>query len=63
MKIKIIATLLSVVLLQNVMAQAPEQPYQGVVGKTLGESKEYWIPPVKADSGAPNIVWIILDDV
>jgi arylsulfatase A-like enzyme len=39
------------------------QPYQGVVGRTLAESKEWWPAPVKAPAGAPNVVWILLDDV
>src|SRR6202161_3440624 len=39
------------------------QPYQGVVGRTLSESKEWWPEPVKAPAGAPNVVWILLDDV
>ncbi len=39
------------------------QPYQGVVGKTLADSKEWWPEPVKAPAGAPNVVWILLDDV
>ena len=39
------------------------QPYLGVVGRTLAESKEWWPEPVKAPSGAPNVVWILLDDV
>src|SRR5580698_7408783 len=39
------------------------QPYQGVVGRTLAESKEWWPQPVKAPAGAPNVVWILLDDV
>jgi arylsulfatase A-like enzyme len=39
------------------------QPYQGVVGRTLADSKEWWPEPVKAPAGAPNIVWILLDDV
>jgi arylsulfatase len=44
--------------------QAQEaQPYQGVVGRTLAESKEWWPEPVKAPAGAPNVVWILLDDV
>ena len=48
----------------NVHAQNPaEQPYQGVIGKTLSESKEWWAPVPKAPAGAPNIVWILLDDV
>jgi len=46
----------------SVHAQAI-QPYQGVVGRTLAESKEWWPEPVKAPAGAPNVVWILLDDV
>ena len=42
---------------------APQQAYQGVVGKTYAESKEWWPAPVKAPAGSPNIVWILLDDV
>ena len=30
------------------------QPYQGVVGRTLAESKEWWPEPVKAPAGAPT---------
>ncbi len=41
--------------------QAPA--YQGKVGRTLAESKEWWPEPVKAPAGAPNVVWILLDDV
>jgi arylsulfatase A-like enzyme len=44
-------------------AQAPEHGYQGVVGKTLAESKEWWASPPKAPAGAPNILWVLLDDV
>jgi hypothetical protein len=39
------------------------QPFQGVVGRTLAESKEWWPEPVKAPAGAPNVVWILIDDV
>ncbi|MFV8326218.1 arylsulfatase [Flavobacterium sp. ZS1P14] len=41
----------------------PDANYKGVIGKTLAESKEYWPEPVTAPKGAPNVVWIILDDV
>jgi len=41
----------------------PAPAYQGVVGKTLAESKEWWPEPVTAPKGAPNVVWILLDDV
>lgn len=44
-------------------ALAGEQPYQGHIGKTLADSKEWWPQPVKAPAGAPNVVWILLDDV
>jgi arylsulfatase A-like enzyme len=45
-------------------AQNPADPaYQGVIGKTLNDSKEWWAQPAKAPAGSPNIVWIILDDV
>jgi arylsulfatase len=43
--------------------ETPPPSYQGVVGKTLADSKEWWPDPVKAPAGAPNIIWIILDDV
>jgi arylsulfatase len=44
-------------------AHAQQQSYQGKVGRTLAESTEWWPEPVKAPAGAPNIVWILLDDV
>ncbi|THU34944.1 arylsulfatase [Niastella caeni] len=48
----------------QVKAQSPaEQPYQGVIGKTLNDSKEWWAKPATPPAGAPNIVWILLDDV
>ena len=45
------------------VAQVGEQPYQGVVGRTLAESKEWWPKPVTAPAGSPNVIWIVLDDV
>ena len=39
------------------------KPFGGVVGRTLAESKEWWPEPVKAPHGAPNVIWILLDDV
>ena len=46
---------------QNITQQ--QQPFKGVVGKTLAESKEAWNDNVKAPKGAPNVIWILLDDV
>jgi arylsulfatase len=40
-----------------------EKPYQGKIGKTLAESEEWWPEPVRAPKSAPNVVWILLDDV
>jgi len=44
-------------------AQTKPEEFKGVIGKTLADSKEYWPEPVTAPKGAPNVVWIILDDV
>ncbi|MCF6407743.1 sulfatase-like hydrolase/transferase [Chitinophaga filiformis] len=40
-----------------------QQPYQGTVGRTLAESKEWWPAQVKPPAGSPNVIWILLDDV
>ena len=46
---------------QNIIQQ--QQPFTGVVGKSSADSKEVWTNPIKAPAGAPNVVWILLDDV
>ncbi|KIO78590.1 sulfatase [Pedobacter lusitanus] len=46
---------------QNITQQ--QEAFKGVIGKTLAESKESWTKPVAAPKGAPNVVWILLDDV
>lgn len=46
---------------QNITQQ--QQPFKGVIGKTLADSKESWTEPIKAPKGAPNVIWILLDDV
>jgi arylsulfatase A-like enzyme len=54
----------ALILAQLGFAQSkPDPNYKGVIGKTLADSKEYWPDPVKAPEGAPNVVWILLDDV
>ncbi|HMG82001.1 MAG TPA: sulfatase-like hydrolase/transferase [Ferruginibacter sp.] len=55
--------LLGGLLSTQVKAQNDPQPYGGTVGKTLAESKEWWPNPVKAPAGAPNVIWILIDDV
>jgi arylsulfatase A-like enzyme len=61
-KIWSLALVIGLAGISNVKAQN-SQPYGGVVGKTLNDSKEWWPEPHKAPAGAPNVVWIILDDV
>jgi arylsulfatase A-like enzyme len=48
------------------LAQAqhtPSQPYKGKIGRTVKETTESWPERKKAAKGAPNVVWILLDDV
>jgi arylsulfatase len=56
-------TALAALLTSAVHAQDRDQPYQGKVGRTLAQSTEWWPEPVKAPANAPNVVWILLDDV
>jgi arylsulfatase A-like enzyme len=58
-----LSLLLGGILSAQVNAQENLQPYGGTVGKTLAESKEWWPAPVKAPAGAPNVIWILIDDV
>ncbi|MDB5273986.1 MAG: arylsulfatase [Chitinophagaceae bacterium] len=41
----------------------PIKPFKGKIGKTLEETQESWPERVQAPKGAPNVVWILLDDV
>ena len=41
----------------------PVQPFQGKIGKTLAETQQVWPERVKPPEGAPNVIWILLDDV
>ncbi len=38
-------------------------PFSGVIGRTVGESVAAWPVSPKAPAGAPNVVFILLDDV
>ncbi|RED23506.1 arylsulfatase [Flavobacterium cutihirudinis] len=53
----------AILLAQFGFSQTKPEEFKGVIGKTLADSKEYWPEPVTAPKGAPNVVWIILDDV
>ena len=40
-----------------------EQAFGGVIGRTYHESTPWWPEPVRAPEGAPNVVFVVLDDV
>ena len=63
LKLAAYATILSALTGRAIAQNGSQTPYQGVVGKTLNDSKEWWAAPPKAPAGAPNVIWIILDDV
>jgi arylsulfatase len=39
------------------------QQFKGVIGRTPAESTPWWPEPVRAKEGAPNVLYIVLDDV
>jgi hypothetical protein len=48
----------------SLFAQYDKEVWKGKIGKSLDESQPYKIEFVKkAPAGAPNVVWILLDDV
>jgi arylsulfatase len=40
----------------------PGQAFSGVIGRTFDESKPAWPAPNRAKDGAPNVLFIVLDD-
>ena len=40
----------------------PSHAFPGVIGRTVGESKQAWPRPLRAKAGAPNVLFIVLDD-
>lgn len=53
----------SLLVCATVTGYAQEQPYQGKIGKTFDQSKEWWPTPTTAPKDAPNVIWILIDDV
>ena len=47
---------------ENVLPK-PERPFQGRIGQTYKDSQPEAIPVVKAPTGAPNVLVIVIDDV
>jgi arylsulfatase A-like enzyme len=42
---------------------SPTPAYQGKIGRNLAETQQWWPEKKKAPTNAPNVVWILLDDV
>ena len=42
--------------------QSTPADFPGRIGKTLYDSKEVWPQNPKAPNGAPNVIWILIDD-
>ncbi|HET6227562.1 MAG TPA: arylsulfatase [Bacteroidia bacterium] len=69
MKNKFIAGALSITLLgcgekdNNKTETKDSAVYNAQIGKTLADTKQAWPERKKAPAGAPNIVWILIDDV
>ena len=40
----------------------PGTAFPGVMGRTIAESTPAWPSPVRAKAGAPNVLFIVLDD-
>ncbi|MDF3077902.1 MAG: arylsulfatase [Sphingobacteriaceae bacterium] len=60
---KVAAFILGSLLFNCAYAQHdPIQPFKGKIGKTLADTKQAWPEPVKAPAGAPNVIWILIDD-
>lgn len=48
---------------QAIAQHEPIQKNLAVIGRTLPESTQWWAEKVKAPKDAPNVLWILLDDV
>ena len=40
----------------------PGTTFPGRMGRTIGESDPAWPSPVRAKEGAPNVLFIVIDD-
>jgi arylsulfatase A-like enzyme len=46
----------------TVTPQPGQAPFNGVIGPTVAESVPYWTPQPRAPIGAPNVLFVLLDD-
>eukprot|EP01136_Pigoraptor_vietnamica_P005447 Opistho-1_new@37090 len=52
----------SVFFTQTTFSQNTQEVFQGKIGKTLADSKEWWSAKPQAPKNAPNIVYLLIDD-
>ena len=38
------------------------EEFKGTIGRTFNESEAWWPDPPKPPEGAPNVVYIVIDD-
>ena len=41
----------------------PDETFRGVLGRTTSESTPWWPKPATAPAGAPNVVYVVFDDL
>jgi arylsulfatase len=59
---RIFAFALGIFFTQATFSQNTQEVFQGKIGKTLADSKEWWPAKPQAPKGAPNIVYFLIDD-
>src|SRR5215208_3523640 len=47
----------------SIMSNISSSQFKGTIGRTWEESKPWWPQPIRAPADAPDILYIILDDV
>jgi arylsulfatase A-like enzyme len=55
-------TLVMILLAVNLSVAEEPQEFQGKIGRSYEESKEWWAPKVRPPEGAPNVIIFLLDD-
>src|SRR6185312_4711515 len=59
----LIAAVIGSMVTQTFAQYDPVQTYQGKIGRNLTETQQWWPEQKTAPKDAPNVVWILLDDV
>ena len=49
--------------MSDLVEYPPGSPFPGHIGRTAGESSPAWPAPLRAREGAPNVLFVVLDDV